>query len=203
MELVADRRYVRPVKISASRHAERPWRVHTLAPDFTVLDVWQFELGPGTPVLDDVLLCFWSEFRKLSEDSLLARTRLRVGRWLKWDDHDFSLPIPGCEERSVGERLSPADRASSRIATNAASPIESPVVRTVYVLGDEALYEASNDTIHLMLHISVVDAGATLAVYIKSRGVFSRAYLAAIGPARHLVIYPAMTRRLETAWRSR
>jgi hypothetical protein len=33
--------------------------------------------------------------------------------------------------------------------------------------------------------------------------MFSRAYMAAIGPARHLVIYPAFTRRLEAEWRAR
>ena len=164
--------------------------------------MWQFELGPGIPALDDVLAVFWSVFLELG-DGRLARTRLRVGRWLKWDDHDFTLPIPGCRETSVGARLTAADRETSRGSTDAPSPIESPVVRTVYVFDAEALYEASNDTIHLMIHLGIVGTGATLAVYIKSRGVFSKVYMAAIAPARHLMIYPALTRRLEAAWRAR
>lgn len=191
------------MKVDPRAHRDRPWRVHTLAPDFQVLDVWQYELGPGTPVLADVLDCFWSVFIELGERSVLARTRLRVGRWMKWDDHDFTLPIPGCSERSVGERLTGDDRAASQASTDAPSPIESPVVRTVYLFDDEALFEGSNDTIHLLLHIGIVPGGATLAVYIKSRGLFSKAYMAAISPARHLVIYPAMTRKLEAAWRAR
>ena len=187
------------MKIDPSEHLTRPWRVHTLAPDFQVLDVWRFELGPTVPMLDDVLACFWSVFRA-SSNSLLARTRLTVGRWMKWDDHDFTLPIPGCTEHSVQERLSPADRAASCAPLDALSPVATPTLRTVYQFVDEALYETSNDTIHALLHVGVVHGGATLAVYIKSRGVFSRAYMAAIGPARHLVIYPALTRKLEAAW---
>jgi Protein of unknown function (DUF2867) len=188
------------MKIDPATHREKPWRVHTLAPDFQLLDLWQFELGTERS-LDEVLERFWSTFRQLGEASWLARARLRIGRAMKWDDHDFTLPIPGCVELAVGERLDSTDRDRSRAGTDAPSPIESPVVRTIYVFDDEALYEASNDTIHLMLHVAVVRARATLAVYIKSRGVFSRAYMAAIGPARHLAIYPAFTRRFEASWR--
>lgn len=191
------------MRLDPSVHRQHPWRVHELAPDFEAIDLWQFDLGPGTPALGAVLETFWSVFHGLGERSWLARTRLRVGRWMKWDDHDFTLPIPGCQEISVGERLTAADRAASHVTTDAPSPIASPEVRTVYVFENEALYEGSNDTIHLMLHIGVVDGGATLAVHIKSRGAFSRMYMAAIGPARHLVIYPALTRKIEAAWRKR
>lgn len=191
------------MRITADQHHARPWRVHTLAPDFEVIDVWQFTLGPGTPVLRDVLACFWSVFRDIAAKSVLARTRLAAGRWFKWDDHDFTRPIPGCAELAVQERLTPDDRAASRAPLDAPSPIESPVVRTVYEFADDALFEASNDTIHLMLHVGIVDGGATLAVYIKSRGVLSRAYMAAISPARHLIIYPSFTRKFEAAWRER
>ncbi len=150
-----------------------------------------------------MLACFWSVFQQLGEGSVLARIRLAVGRWMKWDDHDFTIPIPGCTELSIQERLSPADLAVSRAPLDAPSPVATPTLRTVYQLADEALYETSNDTIHAMLHVGVVDGGATLAIYIKSRGLFSRAYMAAIGPARHLVIYPALTRKIEAAWRAR
>jgi hypothetical protein len=188
------------MRVDPQAHRDRPWRVHRLAPDFQLLDLWQFDLRRER-TLDDVLDHFWSTFRELGEDSWLARARLRIGRVLKWDEHDFSLPIPGCTERSVGERLDADDRKRSRVPTDAPSPIASPVVRTVYVFEDEALYEGSNDTIHLLLHMAVIGGRATLAVYIKSRGAFSRAYMAAIGPARHLVIYPAFTRRFESSWR--
>jgi hypothetical protein len=75
-------------------------------------------------------------------------------------------------------------------------------MKTVYVFRDEALYDFSNDTIHGLIHIATGDGAATLAVYVKWRGVMSRLYMAAIWPARHLVIYPALLRRLERAWAS-
>lgn len=188
------------VRLDPATHQQHPWRVHTLAPDFQLIDLWQLALGsPRT--IDEVTERFWSVFRQLGTESWLARTRLRIGRAMKWDDNDFTLPIPGCTELAIGDRLSPEDRARSRAAVDAPSPLESPVVRTVYVFDNEALYEASNDTIHLMLHVAVIGASATLAVYIKSRGMFSRVYMAAIKPARHFVIYPAFTRRFEASWR--
>ena len=189
------------MRIDPAEHRAQPWRVHTLAPDFELLDVWRFALAE--PDLDAVLAKFWTVFAGMARDSWLARTRLRVGRMMRWDDHDFSRPIPGCTEKSVGERLTAADRAASRAGTDAPSPIDSPVVRTVYVFANDALYEASNDTIHLMLHVGIVGSTATLAVYIKSRGVFSRVYMAAITPARHWIVYPAFTRKLEAAWANR
>lgn len=189
------------MQVDPTEHRERPWRVHTLAPDFELLDVWQFDLGTHAE-LDDVLACFWSVFVTMAEQSLLARARLAVGRLLHWDDHDFTRPLAGCTETTVASRLTDADRAKSRARLDAPSPVPSPEVRPVYWFDDEALYEASNDTIHLMLHLAVVGDAATLAVYIKSRGAFSRMYMTAIEPFRHFFVYPAFTRAFEAAWRA-
>jgi hypothetical protein len=188
------------MKIAPASHRERPWRVHTLAPDFQLLDVWQFDLAGRRADIKTLLACFWSSFAALS-NSRLARARLRIGRTMGWDGHDFSLAIPGCRETCVADRLSDADRAASRARSDAPSPVPAPTVRTVYLFDREALYEASNDTIHLLLHIGLLDENATLAVYIKSRGLFSRFYMAAIEPFRRLFVYPAFTRLFEAAWK--
>ena len=66
---------------------------------------------------------------------------------------------------------------------------------------DEALYELSNDTIHALVHVAVLGPEAILTVYIKSRGLFSRLYMAAIWPARHALVYPTLVRRVNAAWR--
>ncbi len=42
-----------------------------------------------------------------------------------------------------------------------------------------------------------------MAVYVKPRGAFGRAYMAMIKPFRHWVVYPAMMRQLERAWDAR
>jgi hypothetical protein len=183
-------------------HRARAWRVHDLAKDFSLEDLWGFDLGGRAPSdIRDFLASFWTVLRASSEGRL-ARARVRIGAALGWDDHDLTLPIPGCAETSVSARLSSDDRARSLTPEDAPSPTEMPKVKTVYVFAEEALYELSNDTIHALLHVAIAGPNATLAVYVKHRGLMSRLYMAAIWPARHLLIYPAFTRSLETAWRS-
>ena len=40
-----------------------------------------------------------------------------------------------------------------------------------------------------------------MAVLVKPKGRFGRAYMLAITPFRHLIVYPTMLRDLERAWR--
>jgi hypothetical protein len=42
-----------------------------------------------------------------------------------------------------------------------------------------------------------------LGVYVKPRGRFGAAYMAAIAPFRHRVVYPALMRQIELAWNAR
>jgi hypothetical protein len=184
-------------------YRQRPWRVHTLAQDFLLEDLWTFRLG-GRPADDvgQVLDVFWSVFHQL-ERGWLARTRLVAGRAFGWDDHDFTRSIPGCREKSVAERMECGDRQRNLAPPDAPSPVATPIVKTVYLFNDEVLYEASNDTIHTLLHIAIADGEATLGVFVKWRGALSRLYMAAIWPARHLLIYPALVRRIEHTWAKR
>ena len=181
-------------------HFAKPWRVHALAPDFELEDLWAFDLGGGGD-LRAFLSCFWRVFGELP-DALLVKIRLRVGAALGWDDHDFSLPIPGCQEKSLGERLTDDDRRNSVPYELPRPPVASPEVRVVYCFEREAAFEFSNDTIHGLLHIGVHAGRATLAVYVKHRGVASHAYMAAIWPARHLFLYPVLVSKVERAWRA-
>lgn len=181
-------------------HRERPWRVHAIAHDFHLEDLWTFDLRNRTPKdVRDFLGCFWGVMGDLS-GNWLARARVRIGRLLGWDDHDLTLPIPGCTETSVSARLADDDRKRNLTASDAPSPLSTPKINTIYIFADEALYELSNDTIHALLHVALTEASATLAVYVKSRGVFSRLYMAGIWPARHLILYPALIRKIEEAW---
>ena len=64
----------------------------------------------------------------------------------------------------------------------------------------------ANRTMHGVLHLGWVhdDHGAysgQLAVLVKPNGLLGDAYMAAIKPARHLVVYPQLLRRLERTWR--
>jgi hypothetical protein len=103
----------------------------------------------------------------------------------------------------VSVRLNAEDLARSTATKDTPSPIPAPSLRTIYVFSDEALYEASNDTIHALLHVGVWGTRGTLTVYVKWRGFRSRMYMAAIRPARRLVLYPAMVKKVEDVWRKR
>ena len=59
-----------------------------------------------------------------------------------------------------------------------------------------------------MLHVGAVPDGdggfrARLAILVKRNGLLGEAYMAAIRPFRHLIVYPPMLRRIEREWRER
>jgi hypothetical protein len=184
------------MKSSPAAHRSRPWRVHALVPDFEVIDVWRFQLETPAASFPAFLDVFWKQMA-ISETWWLSRLRMRIGAVMGWDERPNTLPIPGCTETTVAERLPAAERAARD-----ASPLPAVGVLPVYVRDDEALYEISNDTVHALLHLGPVEGGVELAVYIKSRGAFTRFYMAAIKPARHFVVYPALIRYVERAFRA-
>jgi len=190
------------MRSTASAHRAHPWRVHTLAPDFELIDVWRFDVqvAPGRG-FDAFLDIYWEVIGTL-ERHPLSRLRVALGRVLGWDNEPNTRSIPGCREREVVERLDATDRARNRFSASEPSPLPVASVRPVYRFDDEVLYEVSNETVHALMHISCAEGGAPeLAVYIKSRGLFTRLYMAAIWPARHAIIYPALTSRVENRWR--
>lgn len=52
------------------------------------------------------------------------------------------------------------------------------------------------------IHEFTRDSRAQIAVLVKPNGLFGTAYMAAIRPFRHLVVYPAMLREGERAWQA-
>jgi len=189
------------MKTTRQAHFAHPWRVHTLAADFELLDVWRFEVRlDARRGFDTFLETYWKAIHAV-ERSPLSRMRVAIGRVMGWDAAPNSRPIPGCVEHLVAERLDAADRARNRFAADEPSPLPVAKVRSVYRFDDEALWEVSNDTVHALMHVScAVGAAPELAVYIKSRGLFTRLYMAAIWPARHAIIYPSLMAVVERRW---
>ena len=77
----------------------------------------------------------------------------------------------------------------------------------MYLLEDEWAAELANRTVHGVMHIAWVGNASggyngQMAVYVKPNGLLGRAYMAAIRPFRHLVVYPSMKRQMERAWRA-
>ena len=64
----------------------------------------------------------------------------------------------------------------------------------------------SNRTVHSIMHLAWAHVGnetyqAQMAVYVKPRGVFGRAYMAFIKPFRYALVYPDLMRLIDRAWR--
>jgi hypothetical protein len=79
---------------------------------------------------------------------------------------------------------------------------------SLYLLEDEWAAEAANRTMHGIMHIGWVpdEAGGyrgQMAVLVKPNGLFGTAYMAAIRPFRHLIVYPPLMRQIEREWRAR
>ena len=78
---------------------------------------------------------------------------------------------------------------------------------SLYLLDDEWAAEVVNRTVHGVMHIGWVpdETGGyrgEMAVYVKPNGLLGNAYMAAIRPFRHLIVYPPLMRRIEKEWRA-
>jgi Protein of unknown function (DUF2867) len=188
-------------RLPSSAHTSRPWRIHELTRDFRLEDVWALET-PGGPDDFSQLVQGIASGEPSHSPSRPARTlwamRWKIGEWLGWDDPDAGLGSRVCTLR---DRL-PADLRETSSPAFDALPFTS-----LYLLDDEFAAEIANRTVHGVLHLGWVPNGASgyrgqLAVLVKPNGVLGTAYLAAIRPFRHLIVYPPMIRQIEQAWRA-
>ncbi|MBA3302937.1 MAG: DUF2867 domain-containing protein [Actinomycetota bacterium] len=189
------------MKIRNSDHGTRPWRIHELTGDFRLEDVWEL---PGVGGPDDLprLVHLLASSDPSQSSSFAARTlfaiRWRIGELLGWDASDAGI---GSRVPSLRDRL-PADlRDGPSGPAFGALPFTS-----LYLLENEWAAEIANRTMHGVLHLGWVPDGtggfrARLAVLVKPNGLLGSAYMTAIRPFRHLLVYPAMTRELGRAWR--
>jgi len=82
-----------------------------------------------------------------------------------------------------------------------------PPLTPVYQLEREAVREIANRTVHSLMHLTWVQSASNgdyelqMAVLVKANGRLGRLYMAAIAPFRYLIVYPAVTRHWERAWR--
>jgi hypothetical protein len=79
---------------------------------------------------------------------------------------------------------------------------------SLYLLEDEWASEMANRTVHTVMHIGwVADQSGgyrgQMAVLVKPNGLFGAAYLTAIKPFRHLIVYPALMKSIERGWLAR
>lgn len=191
------------MRLPETEHTSRPWRIHELAPDFRVEDVWALPTPGGR-----------SDFHRLVERFAAAGTeespsaavralfaiRWWLGGLLGWDEDGAGA---GARVPTLRRRM-PAD-------LRAAPPgpaFDSLPFTSLYLLEDEWAAEVANRTMHGVMHMGWVPDGSggyrgQMAVLVKPNGIAGRIYMAAIRPFRHLLVYPAMLRQIERDWRER
>jgi hypothetical protein len=153
-------------------HRSRPWRIHEVAREFELEDVWALPT-PGGPDDFPRLVEMLTGFEPAESGSAVVRAlfaiRFRLGELLGWDDEEGFTAI--------------------------------------YELEDEWAAEIDNATVRGIIHLGWV-AGADgthhgeMAIYVRRKGLLGAAYMAAITPFRHLLVYPRLLAEIEREWRA-
>jgi Protein of unknown function (DUF2867) len=188
------------MRLPSTAHTSRPWRIHELVPDFRLEDVWALPT-PGGP--DDFPRLVHQATSGAPEDGasavgrVLWAVRWKLGALLGWDGEDRAPERP-----TLRDRL-PADLRNGQPGPS----FEQKPFTPVYLLEDEFAAEIVNRTVHAIMHLGWVedeDRGwrGQMGVYVNPNGVLGHAYIAAIKPFRHLLIYPPLMRKIERAWRA-
>ena len=197
-------------------HTSRPWRIHELTPDFRLEDVWALPT-PGGPddlprlvrqVATDDPRELDAQGRYVGDGShgiasrvsrALFELRWKLGELFGWDDPDSGV---GRRVATLRDRLPVDLRDGPRGPDPGSVPMTS-----LYLTEDEWAAEMANRTVHSVMHIGWVPDGTggyrgQMAVLVKPNGRFGAAYMAAIKPFRHLIVYPALMRQIERDWRA-
>jgi hypothetical protein len=159
------------MRLPETAHTSRPWRIHELAPDLRLEDVWALPTPGGPddfPRLVELITAYDPSRGSSAVVRALFAIRWKVGAVLGWDEPDASF-----------------------------TPL--------YQSEDEWAAEIVNRTVDGVLHIGWVpdESGGyrgQLAVLVKPNGRLGSAYMLAIKPFRHLIVYPTMLRELGRAW---
>ncbi|MGY4985652.1 DUF2867 domain-containing protein [Streptomyces nigrescens] len=189
------------MKLPNTAHSSHPWRIHALTPDFRLEDVWALPT-PGGP--DDLMQLVRQMTSGNGRFSGATRTlfalRWKLGALLGWDRPGSGI---GARVQTLRDRL-PADLRDAPPGPGFRAVPLTPV----YLTDNEWAAEVANRTVHAVMHIGWVpdESGgyrSQMAVLVKPNGLFGKAYMAVIRPLRHLIVDPALMRKIGRAWRSR
>ena len=188
------------MRLPNTEYTLRPWRIHELTRDFRLEDVWELPT-PGGP----------GDFRRLVQQftsgepaegssrvvGALFAIRWKIGELLGWDDQDAGI---GSRVPTLRDRL-PADLREAASGPD----FDKLPFNSIYLLDDEFAAEIANRTVHGVLHLGWVSDGTggyrgQMTVLVKPNGLFGIAYMAAIKPVRHLIVYPLLMRQIEREW---
>ncbi|MGI5349823.1 DUF2867 domain-containing protein [Streptomyces sp. CA-250714] len=194
------------MRLHPTAHTSHPWRIHEIAPDFRLEDVWRIPT-PGGPDDFPHLVHQMANGREAHRSSpvsrLLFAVRWKLGALLGWDDPDTGL---GTRVPTLRDRL-PADLLEAPRGPDLKG-VPIPFV-SVYQTDDEWVAEMANRTVHGVLHVGwVQDPKAPggyrgqMAVLVRPNGLFGTVYMAGIKPFRYLGVYQQMLLALGRQWRA-
>jgi Protein of unknown function (DUF2867) len=189
------------MRLPNSAFTDRPWRIHEIAGDFRLEDVW------ALPVHGDrgdfrLLVDRFAAGDEMQSPSRLSRAlfalRWKLGELFGLDRADDGI---GSRVPTLRDRL-PEDLREAPTGPE----FDKLPFKSLYLLDDEWAAEIANKTVHGVLHMGWVPDGeggyrGQLAVLVKPNGMLGSLYMLAIRPFRHLIVYPAMMRQIEQQWR--
>ena len=201
---------------AASTHTQFNWRVRSLASDFILEDTWEFPYEFSEKDGVDLHLFQKSAIEPMMKNiydgsltGMLFRARKVFGALFHIDNNVNNIPIPGCREKSLRDRLQESDlEKDTPERAMDISTQDYMDFRPVYTFAEETLHELSNSTEHALMHYAWSPLGegkwtVRLAVYIKYRTAFSAFYMSCIRPFRHFVVYPHIFRKCMEQWEAR
>jgi hypothetical protein len=192
-----------PMTLPSTAHTAQPWRIHELAHDFRLEDVWALPTPGGPGDFPDLVRLFTpgsGTHQFPGATRLLFALRWKLGALLGWDKPDASI---GARVPSQRDRLPPDLRDTPPGPDLGTSPFSS-----VYLTDNEWVTEIANRTVRGVRHLGWVPDGAggyrgQMAVLVKPNGAFGKAYMAGIKPFRNLVVYPQLMQAWERRWQAR
>ena len=137
------------MRLPDAEHTTRPWRIHEIAPDFEVEDVWAYRTPDAGPDAFPAMRAALRAAGGLNENPPLVRflfaVRWKLGALLGWDE-----PAQGLVGRaeSLRDRLPPDLRQDA-----AGEPVPNTPFTMVYELPDECAIELANKTVHDICHL--------------------------------------------------
>jgi hypothetical protein len=187
------------VRLPSGAHTSRPWRIHELTRDFRLEDVWALPT-PGGPDDFPRLVELMTSLDPAQSPARAVRwlfdLRWKLGALLGWDDPATGV---GSRVETLRDRLPPDLRDGPAGPDFPALPFT-----PLYLVDDEFAAEIANRTMHGVMHLGWVQDEAAyrgqMAVLVKPNGLFGRAYMAAIAPFRHRLVYPPALREIGRDW---
>ena len=190
------------MRLPNEAHTSQPWRIHELTRDFELEDVWALPT-PGGPddfprLVQELISSDPTRSSSLPTRALWA-IRSRVGGLLGWDSADAGF---GSRVATLRSWL-PVDLRG----VSSGPEIDGLPFSPLYLTDNEFAAETANQTVHAVMHLGWVPDPTggyrgQMAVLVKPNGQFGAAYMAAIKPFRHLIVYPMFIRSIGKTWQA-